>query len=108
MPAASFVVSLDRGKVLYSGEPSSFKLVSALGTLPEPTEPHGNSSALERDPSLSIGNIAAPVLDEEEAIVEIKKHATQRLIEAEHQAVGAVGLKTYRSVQPVLPGSPEH
>jgi hypothetical protein len=102
MPAASFVVSLDRGQVLFAGEPSSYKLVSALGTLSEDNEVHGNKKTTDAGPEVTIENFAAPVLNEEDVIVEIKTRATQRLVEEERQAVGAVSLATYRSVQPAL------
>jgi hypothetical protein len=102
MPAASCVVSLDRGQVVFAGELSSYKLVSALGTLSEDNGVHNNNKATEADPELTIEDLAAPGVNEEDAIVEIKTRATQRLVEEERQAVGAVSLTTYRSVQPAL------
>lgn len=98
MPAASFVVSLDRGQVLFAGEPSLSKLASTLANLSDHTQVQGNQSAPESDSHLTIENLAAAVPNEDEAIVEIKTRATQRLVEEEHQAVGAVSLATYRSV----------
>jgi len=104
MPAASFVVSLDRGQVLFAGEPSLSKLASTLANLSENTEVQGNQSAPESDSHLTIENLVAAIPNEDEAIVEIKTRATQRLVEEEHQAVGAVSLKTYRLYYDCLGG----
>ncbi|KNZ48830.1 hypothetical protein VP01_538g8 [Puccinia sorghi] len=104
MPAASFVVSLDRGQVLFAGEPSLSKLASTLANLSDHTQVQGNQSAPESDSHLTIENLAAAVPNEDEAIVEIKTRATQRLVEEEHQAVGAVSLATYRLYYDCLGG----
>lgn len=104
MPAASFVVSLDRGQVLFAGEPSLSKLASTLANLSENTEVQGNQSAPESNSHLTIENLVAAIPNEDEAIVEIKTRATQRLVEEEHQAVGAVSLKTYRLYYDCLGG----
>jgi hypothetical protein len=98
MPAASFVVSLDRGQVVYAGDPSASKLASALNTISEDTEVQSSQSPRESDPEPTIENLAAPILHEDDEVVEIKTRATQRLVEEEHQAVGAVSLTTYKFV----------
>ncbi|KAA1073985.1 hypothetical protein PGTUg99_028716 [Puccinia graminis f. sp. tritici] len=104
MPAASFVVSLDRGQVVYAGDPSASKLASALNTISEDTEVQSSQSPRESDPELTIENLAAPTLHEDDAVVEIKTRATQRLVEEEHQAVGAVSLTTYKLYYDCLGG----
>ncbi|OAV90001.1 hypothetical protein PTTG_07447 [Puccinia triticina 1-1 BBBD Race 1] len=104
MPAASFVVSLDRGQVAHAGDPSLSKLASALVTTSENTEVENKKSAPEVRPELTIENLAAPMLNEEDAVVEIKTRATQRLVKEEHQAVGAVSLTTYRLYYDCLGG----
>ncbi|KAI7935028.1 hypothetical protein MJO29_016291 [Puccinia striiformis f. sp. tritici] len=105
MPAASFVVSLDRGQVVYAGDPSLSKLPSALLPIPENTEVESNKSATKTDPEPTFENLAAPILHEDDVVVEIKTRATQRLVQEEHQAVGAVSLATYRLYYDCLGGS---
>ncbi|OAV89994.1 hypothetical protein PTTG_07453 [Puccinia triticina 1-1 BBBD Race 1] len=101
MPAASFVVSLDRGQVVHAGDP---KLDSVLVSTSENTEVENKKSSPEISPEPTIENLAEPVLNEEDAVVEIKTRATQRLVEEEHQAVGAVSLTTYKLYYDCLGG----
>ncbi|KAI9604384.1 hypothetical protein KEM48_000505 [Puccinia striiformis f. sp. tritici PST-130] len=93
------------GQVVYAGDPSLSKLPSALLPIPENTEVESNKSATKTDPEPTFENLAAPILHEDDVVVEIKTRATQRLVQEEHQAVGAVSLATYRLYYDCLGGS---
>ncbi|KAA1073986.1 hypothetical protein PGTUg99_028829 [Puccinia graminis f. sp. tritici] len=102
MPAASFFVSLDRGQVVYAGDPSASKLPSTF--VSGNREVNSNQSAPTIDPELIIEDLAAAILNEDEEIIELKTRATQRLVEEEHQAVGAVSFRTYKLYYDCLGG----
>lgn len=95
MPAAAFVVSLDRGEVVYAGDPKSSKLTSARST-PGDTVIFNNHHDGKGNVETSIESLANPTLNEADTAIQIKAQATQRLVEQEHQAVGAVSSTIYR------------
>lgn len=89
LPAAAFIVSLDRGQVVYAGHPSHFNIASVL-TATESSD----QSGIENE--TTIESLAEPSINDDDTAAQIKTEATQRLVEKERQAVGAVNSRIYK------------
>lgn len=88
LPGAAFVVSLDQGEVAYAGKPSLSKSASFLF---EPKQHEIMEAESHKDQTIE--ELAEP--STEPAIPLVTK-ATQKLVEDEQQAVGAVSSTVYR------------
>ncbi|EGG04689.1 uncharacterized protein MELLADRAFT_117018 [Melampsora larici-populina 98AG31] len=87
-PGAAFVVSLDQGEVAYAGKPSLSKSASFLF---EPKQHEIMEAESHKDQTIE--ELAGPSA---EPAIALATKATQKLVEDEQQAVGAVSSTVYR------------
>ncbi|KAH9820672.1 hypothetical protein DFH28DRAFT_884295 [Melampsora americana] len=96
LPGAAFVVSLDQGEVTYAGKPSLSKSASFLF----PPEQHEIMEAESRKDQ-TIEELAETST---EPAIHLATKATQKLVEDERQAVGAVSSTVYQLYLKALGG----
>lgn len=107
-PGAGYVVALDNGRVIYSGDSQTFRTSNVMDRLiqsdnaetKEPTEPEVQDSQFkvvgEHDSQSESSSTVAPTTEEESPPAE-KKKVPRKLIEEEKRAVGRIGRDVWKT-----------